>query len=110
MFVRCSAKKEVTTVFKRNSFTFKFIGLALVYNIFHGILIVLEHKGQGDERNHFVLYHACLDPWNDYSSQMFTDNNTIIQTLVSGACTLVNIVCNLFLYRFLEKHRNKSSG
>ena len=111
LYVRSSLQSEVTTVFKRDSFTLKFIFLAFLYNLFDGGLILLEHKGPGRERTHFVLYHACLDPWSDYPSHMFTKSPTYITLMFfSGATCLVNIVCNLFLYRFLETHRLKNVG
>jgi hypothetical protein len=53
------------------------------------------------EKSPMMLYHACLNPWNDLTIPVYEIMPLNQLFLVLLAAT--NVACNLFLYRFLNK-------
>ena len=56
----------------------------------------------------FVLYHACMDPWSQWSTPLVTVM-PLSQFLLYGM-NILNISCNFYLYLYLEDQRKNNTG
>jgi len=109
IFVRSSMQENIQRVLKRNSFTFSFLVLGLLYSIFLLVVFLYDQNGRsGMDRLNFPLYRACMDPWSEWSTPLISvmPGMQILLFLMN----LVNIACNFYLYRFLEEKRKNNTA
>ena len=99
-------RKNITTVFKRKSFTYICFMLGLVYSVLNVAAFIYDQNGRtGIDRARFVLYHACMDPTSHFSIPL-VKVMPISQFFLYGM-NIINISCNFYLYNFLEDRRKQ---
>ena len=77
-----------------------------MFNIY--CLFLASYGKSGPERLQLLLYQACIQPLNFWSTSMFTvmPVNQIMIYLVE----IVWITGNLYLYRFLQQNTDRRIG
>ena len=103
LYVRSSLQVNIQEVYRRNQFTLMFILICEGINVFN-IVSALYYRPDVP----FVLYRACLDPWDDFAIPLM--RVMPLNQLVLYICDLVIICSNLFLYRFLKQNTINNSG
>ena len=101
-YVRSSISTNMQGILKKNSFIMKSIVICESITLFNiGSFFYQQYGITGYGKTHMVLYHACLDPVANfqYPLHKLMPANHLILLL----CTVADITCNLFLYRFLSK-------
>ena len=107
-YVKSSMRPELKDGFKNKKMLYMCLGVPQILLLLQNLDALRLYVTNGQFPT--LLYQACLDPWDDYSSEMFANNYALIQAFDFEACSLLSIVCNLFLYRFLDNHRKQKSG
>ena len=108
-YVRSSLQENVQRVLKRNSFTMSFLVLGVFYNIFLLSVFIYEQKDRtGIDRLSLVMYHACIDPWADWSTPLI-QAYPVMMFLMYGM-NIVNLSCNFYLFLYLEEQRKSNKG
>ena len=81
----------------------------MLFSIFNVAVFIYDQKGRtGIDRLRFVLYHACMDPWSQWSTPLVTVM-PLSQFLLYGM-NILNISCNFYLYLYLEDQRKNNTG
>ena len=109
LYVRSSLRTEVQDILKRDSFIISSIVVGECINLFNwGSFYYQQIENHALEKSPLVLYHACLNPWGEFKVPLHTVmplNHLIIIILF-----VINISCNIFLYRYLsDKTENNSA-
>ena len=106
LYVKTSNKREITSVIRRYSYVYRLILVGFLYQILNGNILYQDYHGPGPDRSNILLYQACYNPWSHYSKSMLTKIG--LAEILVLALGVLNISCNLFLYRFLESHRKNN--
>jgi hypothetical protein len=108
LYVLSSFKNNIEKVIKRDHFV---VNSILVRESINFLSVGAFYFQMGDtemEKSPMMLYHACLNPWNDHTIPVYEIMPWNQYFLVFLAAT--NVACNLFLYRFLDKVTENSSA
>ena len=109
LYVRSSLRTEVQDILKRDSFIISSIVVGECINLFNWGSFYYQQLGNyGLEKSPLVLYHACLNPWGEFKVPLHTVMP--LNHLIIIISFVINISCNIFLYRYLsDKTENNSA-
>ena len=101
LYVRSSFEVNIQEVLKRDTFIVKSILMVECINIFNFCSFYFQLADARTERSPLVLYQACMSPGRDHTFEVYKLKpwNQLIMIFFF----VVNVLCNLFLYRFLGK-------
>jgi hypothetical protein len=108
LYVRSSFEVHVQEALKRDSFILKSLFIGECINLFNIGSFFFDTGSPEFGKSPQVLYQACLDPEGHHTFPMY--NIKPWNQLIMGLLTIVNISCNLFLYRFLGTISEKSTA
>ena len=99
LYVRSSFEVNIQEVLKRDSFIIKSIFIGECVNLFNLGSFYFQPEDLEFGRSPLVLYQACLNPGKDHTFKVYKlmPWNQMIMIVL----TIVNVSCNLFLFRFL---------
>ena len=102
LYVCSSLQRDVQSVYQRTQFMFTFIGICESFNVMN-IISVRYENAESKSKLPFILYNACLDPYNVNFSKPLHEVMFFNQIIVY-VFDFINIGSNLFLWRYLRKH------
>ena len=86
-----------------------FLVLGVFYNIFLLSVFIYEQKDRtGIDRLSLVMYHACIDPWAEWSTPL-VQAYPVMMFLMYGM-NIINLSCNFYLFLYLEEQRKSNKG
>ena len=105
LYVCSSLQRDVQSVYQRTQFMFTFIGICESFNVMNiiSVLILRYENAEAKSKLPFILYNACLDPYNVNFSKPLHEVMFFNQIIVY-VFDFINIGSNLFLWRYLRKH------
>ena len=109
IYVTKSKQHQVSEALSRTQFTSPSMALGLFFNIFQLISVSNNlFRGKGFDRLPFPLYISCLDPHatNMKPQHKIMPLNQIIIVLMN----LINVSCDIYLYKFLETQTQVNEG
>ena len=121
-------QESIQNVLQRNSFRARILCTGVVIIIANTAFYFYEQRGKnnintasryvnpflfdegksGHDRLRLVLYQACLDPFSHLPKPEVSVMP--VRTLILVAMNLVNILCNFYLFQYLEDKRKESIG
>ena len=109
LYVRSSLRTEVHDILKRDSFIISSIVVGECINLFNWGSFYYQQLGNyGLEKSPLVLYHACLNPWGEFKVPLHTVMP--LNHLIIIISFVINISCNIFLYRYLSDRTENNSA
>ena len=119
---------NIQTVLLRTSFRVSFLLIGAIIIIANVAIYIHEQRGElkaefikashcitilqkgksGPDRLQLVLYQACLDPFSENSVPLLSVMP--LRVIALTVMNIVNIMCNFYLYMYLEDKRKDSTG
>ena len=109
LYVRSSTQVNIQEVLKKDSFIFKSIFVVECCNLFNiGTFYFQSGTSEFEGRSVAVLYQACLESKQEYSMPLY--KLMPLNHLLMSILVIVNVSCNIFLYRFLKRQTATSTA
>jgi hypothetical protein len=107
-FIRSSMVLDIQFILKRDSFMVQSVvfGEFLIVINFAAMYLHLIHPEAS--RSEFILYKACVDPWNNSKTNIW--NIFPVGQILFHFLNLSNIICNILLFKYLDKTAKASTA
>lgn len=110
IYVKNSLKANITAVMKKDAYKIKAIVTVESLGLYNLVSFYFYQYGKtGTDRFPFLGYQTCLDPLNSSFSVPLHKVLPVNQFLVWISTTCI-IVFNIFLYKYLDKRTEESTG
>ena len=104
--MRTSTQANISSVIKRSSYVYRIILVGVAYQLVNASNVYQDNHGPGKDRSNILLYQACYNPWAHFSKSLFQKIG--LAEILVLALAMLNVSCNIFLFKFLESHRKNN--